>query len=83
MKIEEKRLSLPEMEARLAAHAWVETAAVVALSGRRQSIGAVLVLSAAGKASVVAKGKRSVTQAHAQASFRPLRSCLLPHWRYR
>ena len=82
VKIEEKRLSLPEMEARLAAHVWVATAAVVALSGRRQSIGAVLVLSAAGKASVVAKGKRSVTQALHKHLSGHFEAVLLPrHWR--
>ena len=83
VKIEEKRLSLPEMEARLLAHDWVEAAAVVALSGRRQSIGAALILSAAGKASLDAEGKRSVTQALHKHLAGHFEAVLLPrHWRF-
>ena len=43
VKIEEKRLSLQEMEARLSSHRWIETAAVLALSERRQYVAAVIV----------------------------------------
>ena len=83
VKIEEKRLSLPEMEARLVAHNWVEAAAVVALSGRRQSIGAASVLSAAGKAILDAEGKRSVTQALHKHLAGHFEAVLLPrHWRF-
>jgi acyl-coenzyme A synthetase/AMP-(fatty) acid ligase len=63
VKIEEKRLSLPEMEARLAAHPWVEAAALVPLAGRRQSIGAVLVLGAEGRERLRLEGRRAVMQA--------------------
>lgn len=46
VKIAEKRLSLPEMEAWLASHPAVAAAALTAISsGTRQTIGAVLVLS--------------------------------------
>ena len=81
-KIEEKRLSLPEMEARLLDHPWVEAAAIVVLSGRRQSIGAVLVLSSPGRVALQAESKRSVTQAllkHLKGHFEAV---LLPRqWR--
>lgn len=50
VKIEEKRLSLPDMEARLCAHPWVSAAAVLSLSGtRRQGIAAVVVLNQSGQ----------------------------------
>lgn len=51
VKLEEKRISLDEVEARLQALAEVESAAVLALQqGHRQILGAVLVLSEAGAA---------------------------------
>ncbi len=63
VKIEEKRLSLPDMEAHLAAHAWIEAAAVVPLSGRRQSLGVAAQLTAAGREATRTAGRRAVTQA--------------------
>jgi acyl-coenzyme A synthetase/AMP-(fatty) acid ligase len=44
VKIEEKRVSLPELEAALEAHPWVRRAAVLVLEGRRRTLGAALVL---------------------------------------
>jgi len=58
VKIEEKRLSLPDMEARLAIHPWVAAAAAVALPGRRQSVAAVVVLNAEGRQGLAAVGRR-------------------------
>ncbi len=83
VKIEEKRLSLPEMEARLAIHEWVEAAAAVALTGRRQSIGAALVLNAAGKARLDGEGKRKVAQVLRRHLADHFEVVLLPrHWRF-
>ena len=84
VKIEEKRLSLPEMEASLAAHAWVEAAGVVPLLGRRQRIGAVLVLNANGAERLASEGKRCVVQALQRHLARHFDAVLLPrHWRFR
>lgn len=44
LKLEEKRISLPELERALAALPWVVRAAVVLLPGRRPVLGAVVVL---------------------------------------
>jgi 3-hydroxymyristoyl/3-hydroxydecanoyl-(acyl carrier protein) dehydratase len=63
VKIEEKRLSLPEMEARLAAHPWVEAAALVPLGGRRQRLGAALVLGAQGRERLQEEGRQTVARA--------------------
>ncbi|HJW73521.1 MAG TPA: AMP-binding protein [Geothrix sp.] len=45
LKLAEKRVSLPELEASLEAHPWVQRAAVVLLREPRTLLGAVLVLS--------------------------------------
>jgi len=83
VKIEEKRLSLPDMESRLLAHAWVDSAAAVALNGRRQSIGAVVVLNAQGKAALQASGKRAVAQMLRTHLADHFDAVLLPrHWRF-
>ncbi len=83
VKIEEKRLSLAEMEARLAVHPWVEAAAVMPLRGRRQSIGVAIVLNGAGKNRLDAEGKRSVTQALHQHLAEYFETVLLPRrWRF-
>jgi acyl-coenzyme A synthetase/AMP-(fatty) acid ligase len=82
VKIEEKRLSLPDMEARLAAHPWVAAAAAVALPGRRQSIGAVAILNAEGRQQLSAIGRRETglalrrhLGAHFDAVLLPRRWC--------
>jgi acyl-coenzyme A synthetase/AMP-(fatty) acid ligase/3-hydroxymyristoyl/3-hydroxydecanoyl-(acyl carrier protein) dehydratase len=84
VKIEEKRLSLPDMELRLGEHPWVGASALVPLSGRRQSIGALVVLNAGGRYQLEARGRRAVAQAlrkHLAEHYEPV---LLPrHWRFR
>lgn len=45
VKLEEKRVSLPEIEAELETHPWVSRAAVTRLVGPRVSLGAVVVLA--------------------------------------
>jgi acyl-coenzyme A synthetase/AMP-(fatty) acid ligase/3-hydroxymyristoyl/3-hydroxydecanoyl-(acyl carrier protein) dehydratase len=83
VKIEEKRLSLPAMEAQLLAHPWISAAAAVALPGHRQSVGAVVELTAEGKQQLKAQGKRDITQQlrrHLAAHFEAV---LLPRrWRF-
>ncbi|MBS1228773.1 MAG: AMP-dependent synthetase and ligase [Proteobacteria bacterium] len=83
VKIEEKRLSLPDMEARLLDHPWVSRAAVLALPGKRQSVGAVVVLHDAGRQQLAAQGRRHAAQQlrrHLGAHFEAV---LLPRrWRF-
>jgi acyl-coenzyme A synthetase/AMP-(fatty) acid ligase len=43
IKLEEKRISLPELERALETHPWVAQAALVLLQGRRPTLGAVVV----------------------------------------
>jgi len=49
VKIEGKRVSLPEVEALLRAHPWIDDAAAIPLMKRRSSVGAVLVLEQEGE----------------------------------
>ncbi len=83
VKIEEKRLSLPEMEHQLSSHPWIAAATAIVLNGKRQRIGAVVVLNAAGQQQLAVLGRRNTIQQlrhHLSAHFEIL---LLPrHWRF-
>jgi len=76
-------LSLSDMEARINEHGWVTACAVVPLAGRRQRVGAVLVLTAEGRQRLAIDGRRALTGAlreHLAAHFEAI---LLPrHWRF-
>ena len=83
VKIEEKRLSLPDMEARLLDHPWVSQAALLALPGRRQSVGAVVVLHDAGRQQLAAAGRRHTAQQLRQHLAAHFEAVLLPRrWRF-
>lgn len=83
VKIEEKRLSLPEMEARLAIHPWIAGAATLALPGRRQRVGAVAVLTSPGRQALESQGRRAVIQHLRQHLAAHFDLVLLPrHWRF-
>lgn len=83
VKIEEKRLSLPDMESRLATHPWVATSATVPLAGRRQSVGAAVVLTPEGQKHLITMGRRDTAKQlrlHLAAHFEAV---LLPRrWRF-
>lgn len=61
VKLEEKRLSLPELEQRLSAHPWVAEAGAVLLHGERRVLGAVVVLTAEGRERLRDEGKRQTS----------------------
>ncbi len=83
VKIEEKRLSLPDMESRLCAHEWIDSAAVTVLAGSRNSLGAAVVLNALGEERLSTDGRHIMTQTlrrHLAAHFDAV---LLPRrWRF-
>ncbi len=63
-KIEDKRVSLTEIERCLLEHAWVKDAAAVALEdGARQYVGAVVELRDAGRDALKERGRAAVTAA--------------------
>lgn len=61
-KIEGKRVSLTNMESRLAEHGCIEEARVVVLNGRRTETAVVAVLDTVGRQWLDAEGKRAVTR---------------------
>lgn len=82
-KIEEKRLSLPDMEARLAGHPWVREAALLVREGGRRHLGALVVLTEAGRHALAHDGRAACAKElrrHLGHWFEPV---LLPRrWRY-
>lgn len=83
VKIEEKRLSLPEMEQRLREHPWVADAGVTVETGRRQTVVAAIVPSHAGGTALGPNGEGAVAaslRAHLADFFDPV---VLPRrWRF-
>ncbi|MGA9852071.1 MAG: AMP-binding protein [Gammaproteobacteria bacterium] len=63
LKVEDKRISLAEMEQRLAAHELVSAARLLLLEGNRTSVGAVVVLNNAGRRQVERTGTPDVRKA--------------------
>ncbi|TAL96426.1 MAG: AMP-dependent synthetase [Paraburkholderia sp.] len=85
IKLEGKRLSLPELEARLALHPYVAQAAVVPLAGAsRERVGALVALTDAGSAALRGEGRLVLAKTlrrHLAAWFDVV---VLPrHWRFR
>ena len=84
VKIEEKRVSLPDVEYRLRQHEWVADAAAVALpTERRQVLGVALVLSAAGRQQLELHGRAPTTRALRQHLASEFEAVALPRrWRF-
>lgn len=85
IKLDGKRVSLPEMEARLALHPFVAQACVVPLAGAsRDRVGAVIALSEAGSGALRGEGRVALAKTlrrHLAAYFDAV---LLPRrWRFR
>jgi len=83
VKIEEKRISLTEIEARLNESPLVSQSAAIKITGKRQSIGVAVVLSKEGKEQLSGASTRSLNEAlrlHLHQYFEPV---VLPRkWRY-
>lgn len=83
LKIEEKRVSLPEAEARLAEHPWVAECALIGLAGNRQYLAAAAVLNATGRAALEREGRKAVVNALRAHLRRDYEAVLLPRrWRF-
>ena len=63
VKLEEKRISLPFLEQQLCQHEWVSDVRLGVVAEGRASLGALLVLNAAGVYALRNQGRRAVTQA--------------------
>ncbi|PRA64851.1 AMP-binding protein [Pseudomonas sp. MYb187] len=62
VKLEEKRISLPMLEKALLEHPWVEDTRLAVVQEGRASLGALLVLSAAGLHALRNQGRRAITE---------------------
>ncbi|SMG16937.1 AMP-binding protein [Paraburkholderia susongensis] len=85
LKLGGKRVSLPEMEARLALHPYVAQAALVPLEGvSRERVGAVVALSEAGGAALCAEGRVALAKTLRRHLADYFDAVVLPrHWRFR
>lgn len=83
VKVEEKRLSLPELEARLTDHPLLVEAAALLLDGRRPQVAVVAVPNAEGWALLDAEGRASLGQRLRRDLGRYFEPVLLPRrWRF-
>lgn len=83
IKLEEKRLSLDELEQHLCTSEWVSEAKVIALSGERLIVGAIIVLTQKGQMFFNSDGKlatNNLLKAHALVRFE--RICTPKKWRF-
>jgi acyl-coenzyme A synthetase/AMP-(fatty) acid ligase len=83
VKIEEKRISLPEVENRLMQSGLVSDAAVIAMQGKRQYLAAALVLNGKGKEQFGAAEKFRVNRWFREYLLRYFENMVIPkRWRY-
>ncbi|NPT42144.1 AMP-binding protein [Paraburkholderia sp. 1N] len=85
LKLDGKRVSLPELEARLALHPYVAQAAIVPLEGAsRERVGAVVALTEAGSEALRAEGRVLLAQTLRRHLAEYFDVVVLPrHWRFR
>ncbi|KVO87843.1 AMP-binding protein [Burkholderia ubonensis] len=85
VKLDGKRVSLPELEARIVRHDFVEQAAATVVEGAsRARVGVVAVLSEAGRHALRADGRVAVAAALRHALGAYFDAAALPrHWRFR
>ncbi|MFL9994638.1 AMP-binding protein [Paraburkholderia sediminicola] len=85
LKLDGKRVSLPELEARLALHPYVAQAAIVPLEGAsRERVGAVVALTEAGSEALRAEGRVPLAQTLRRHLAEYFDVVVLPrHWRFR
>jgi len=85
LKLDGKRVSLPELEARLALHPYVAQAAIVPLEGAsRERVGAVVALTEAGGAALRDEGRVALAKVLRRHLAEYFDVVVLPrHWRFR
>ncbi|MFM0672372.1 AMP-binding protein [Paraburkholderia sediminicola] len=85
LKLDGKRVSLPELEARLALHPYVAQAALVPLEGAsRERVGAVVALTEAGGAALRDEGRVALAKVLRRHLAEYFDVVVLPrHWRFR
>ena len=83
IKLEEKRLSLDELERRLDECPWLHEAKAVVLNGARQQVGVVAELSVTGRELLLQRGKRYLNETLKTLLLSHFERVVLPRkWRY-
>jgi uncharacterized membrane protein/acyl-CoA synthetase (AMP-forming)/AMP-acid ligase II/3-hydroxymyristoyl/3-hydroxydecanoyl-(acyl carrier protein) dehydratase len=83
VKIEEKRISLPEVESRLVQSGLVSDAVVVAMEDRRQYLAAALVLNEQGKEKFAGREKYEINRYFSDYALQFFENVVIPKkWRY-
>src|SRR6185312_10830841 len=83
LKFEDKRVSLSEMQGYLLSHPWVAEARLLLLDGKRQQIGAAVVLKPEGRAVLERDGKRALQERLRESLSTRYEALLLPRkWRF-
>lgn len=85
VKLDGKRVSLPELEARIAEHRFVAQAAAAVVDGAsRERVGVVAVLSEAGREALLAQGRLALAASLRHELSAYFDAAALPrHWRFR
>lgn len=83
VKVEQKRLSLTELEQLLAKHAYIEQAAALVVTTRRENVAVVAVLSASGREMLLRDGRNVLIKVLKQSLTPYYETVLLPrYWRF-
>ncbi len=83
VKVEDKRLSMPEMEQQLRNCEWIDEAAVTVLEGRHSSVAVALALTASGQRLLQDGGKKALVQRVKSRLANYFENVLLPKkWRF-
>lgn len=78
VKIEEKRLSLDELEQHLSTSQWIEHAYTLVLSGKREKVAAILILSVLGQDYLQQKGRAALIKMLRKQLMQSFETVLLP-----
>ena len=78
VKVEEKRLSLDELEQQLIAYQWIEQAYTLVLTGKREKVAAILVLSVAGQDYLQQQGRAALIKMLRKQLMQSFETVLLP-----
>ena len=83
VKVEQKRLSLTAMEQSLCEHAWVNNAAAIIISGRRECVAVAVVLEVEGNQVLLLEGRNKLIEQLRTHLSRYYETILLPrYWRF-
>ncbi len=82
VKLEGKRVAMPEVETALKGHSWINEAAVLVVTRKRQALGAIITLTSQGSAAEIEMGRHLFTSELRRCLRKSLASAAVPRlWR--